>query len=73
MTVIVQIAALSIAALIDFMRNTPKTSEESDALDKAAMELILQTSYLADAVRERLCAPDIPPAPPCPPDGLPPE
>lgn len=57
-TVIIQIAALSIAALVEYMRNAPRTSAESDALDLAALELIMQTSQLADVVRVRLGKPD---------------
>lgn len=75
MVVIVQIASLAIATLIDYLRNTPRTSAEADDLDRAALELIAQTSNMADAVRARLGAPDVtpyPPLPECPPENLPP-
>lgn len=72
-TVLVQIASLAVSTLIDCLRNTPKTQQEADALDRAALELIAKTSDIADAVRARLGVPDTTDYPPPPSKNCPTE
>jgi hypothetical protein len=60
---LVQVGALAVETLLDFLQRAPADDGERRAQDRAALPLVDQAQRLGDAMRARLGVPDDPAAP----------